>query len=312
MRLVVGLLALTLSGSLALANEATDAKAPPAQDAQPVAKPEARAKIGLRVVRILAESNQALLFDKNRGTHVLAEVGSAVGGFRVEAIDEDEVTLVGNGKELVLAAPAGREHRRSLREERALKPAATTTDAGPADPYDAPDAAGAGPADPYAEPAPRDENLIGDGPPLDSGHAVRSSALPIVDAGAPPTHAPRSAPAALDPDFEPNDAPAPAVVTPTVLSRRELTASLADFAKLTSVLRGGFTAEGARLDVVAEGSVFAKAGLRSGDIVTAIDQTQLRSLDDAADLYVRASATKAANVHVLRAGKPLVLRVLIH
>ena len=101
------------------------------------------------------------------------------------------------------------------------------------------------------------------------------------------------------------------MITPTVLSRSELNVALADFNKLAAVLRGSFTPAGARLDVVAEGSVFSKAGLRSGDIVTAVDGTPLKTIDDAAELYVRASATRAANIQLLRAGKPLTLRVLI-
>jgi type II secretory pathway component PulC len=350
MRLVVGLLALTLSGSIALADEA---KAPePQPEPAPAAVVAPRAKVGLRVVKILPESNQALLFDKNRGTHVLADVGSTIAGYTVDSIDEDEVTLVGigNGKELVLSAPSTRNWR-SLREERAEKAAPKATEA-PADPYavDAPADpyadAGDAPIDPYAEPKVRTVTaptpivageggvrVVDAGPadPYDAGPAA-----PIVDAGPAPTARPRSMPAGLDSAFVPagtatpsplantatsdaptdpygaEEAPAAPVITPTVLSRSELNVALADFGKLTNLVRGTFTAQGARLDVVGEGSIFAKAGLRSGDVVTAVDNTPLHSIDDAADLYVRASATRAANIQLLRAGKPLTLRVLIH
>ena len=95
MRLVVGFLALTLSGSIALADEANTPEPQPEPAPATVVAP--KAKTGLRVVRILPESNQALLFDKNRGTHVLAEVGSTIAGYTVDAIDEDEVTLSANG-----------------------------------------------------------------------------------------------------------------------------------------------------------------------------------------------------------------------
>ena len=346
MRLVVGLLALTLSGSLAVADEAKAVEPLPGPAIQSDAGPEApRQKAGLRVVRILAESNQALLFDKNRGTHVLADVGSVIAGYKVESIEDDEVTLSANGKELVLSAPQPRSGNRSLRQERAepapklevKAPADPYSDAiveGPADPYAAP--AADAPVDPYAESAVR--TVTAPAPIVAGEGGVRVAAVDDdVDAAAPtpsakrppnwtepgfveggelPTAAPRSTPAALDTSMDsPADpyaeAPAP-VVAPTVLSRSELNVALADFGKLTSFLRGSFTAEGARLDVVAAGSVFAKAGLRAGDIVTAVDNAPLRSLDDAADLYVRASATKAANIQVLRGGKPLALRVLIH
>ena len=45
----------------------------------------------------MPETHQALLYDKAAGTHVLVEVGKSVDGFTVEDIDEDEVTLVGDG-----------------------------------------------------------------------------------------------------------------------------------------------------------------------------------------------------------------------
>lgn len=391
MRLVVGLLALTLSGSLALADEA---KAPePQPEPAPAAVIAPKAKAGLRVVRILPESNQALLFDKNRGTHVLAEVGSTIGGYTVDAIDEDEVTLSANGKELVLGAPPARGGWRSLREERAEKAApkaeaALKAEPAIVDPYaDAIGVAGAAgsaigpyanaadgsaPEDPYAEPKIREVTapspiVAGDGgvrvvdagapsdpydataplESLDARHAPLLPTAPIVDAIPAPQAKHKADPSWMSPDApavtaavtspdaaakSPPDAqaansaempadpyaageaaaPAAPVITPTVLSRSELNVALADFGKLTNLLRGSFTAQGARLDVVGEGSVFAKAGLRSGDIVTAVDNTPLRSIDDAADLYVRASATRAANISVLRAGKPLTLRVLIH
>jgi type II secretory pathway component PulC len=358
MRLVVGLLALTLSGSFAFAD---DAKAPEPQP-EPTAAPSVapKAKVGLRVVRILPESNQALLFDKNRGTHVLAEVGSTVEGYTVDAIDDDEVTLSSSGKELVLSAPPSRGNWRSLREERAEKAAvAAKKIETPADPYaDATDANA--PVDPYADPKVREVSapspiVAGEGgvrvadasspaDPYDDASPVPSlgativagslPAAPIVAAGPAPQAKHKADPAWMSPDASSDAAtaidapdtgdapadpyaaaePAPAapVITPTVLSRSELNVALADFGKLTNLLRGSFTAQGARLDVVADGSVFAKAGLRSGDVVTAVDNTPLHSIDDAADLYVRASTTRAANISVLRAGKPLTLRVLIH
>lgn len=339
MRLVVGLLALTLTGSIALADEANAPEAQP--ELGPVASVAPRAKAQLRVVRILPESNQALLFDKNRGTHVLAEVGSTIAGYTVDTIDEDAVTLSANGKELVLAAPAARTGWRSLRQERAEKAPAKEVEApvdpyagAVADPYAETTDGGTAPVDPYAEPKVREVSAptpivageggirVADATPADPYDAIDAGpAAPIVSAGPAPMAKHKADPSWMSPapaTPEPSvaetaeAAPAAPVVTPTVLSRSELNVALADFGKLTNVLRGGFTAQGARLDVVAEGSVFANAGLRSGDVITAVDNVPLRSIDDAADLYVRASATRAANIAVLRAGKPMTLRVLIH
>ena len=336
MRLVVGLLALTLSSSIALADEV---KAPELQpEPVPVASVAPKVKAGLRVVRILPESNQALLFDKNRGTHVLAEVGSTIAGYTVESIDEDEVMLSANGRELVLSAPenATATRGRSLRTEKAPTRAAEVpvdpyaNSAAPSDPYAAVE--GDAPVDPYAEtvrevtaPAPI---VAGEGGVRVADANPRTPATPIVDVGpapqvkhkADPSWMSPTAPAAPSPTAaeepaDPYGPDAPAftpVIRPTVLSRSELNRALADFGKLTTLIRGAFTDKGVRLDVIAEGSVFAKAGLQSGDIVTAVDNVPLRSIDDAADLYVRASATRAANIQLVRGGKPLTLRVLIN
>lgn len=284
MRLVVGLLALTLSGSIARANEANAPE--PQPEPTPVASVAPKGKHGLRVVRILPESNQALLFDKNRGTHVLAEVGSTIAGYTVDAIDEDEVTLTSGGRELVLTAPsAGRGGWRSLREERAEKIPAAPKKVdladpyadGPADPY-ATD--GDAPIDPYAEPKVREVSAptpivageggvrVADASPADpydaiAADATRAPIAPIIDAGpAPiakhkadpswmsPAPTPAPAPASTDTPGDPYaavDAPAAPVITPTVLSRSELNVALADFGKLTNLLRGGFTAQGAQI-----------------------------------------------------------------
>ncbi|CAN5921996.1 hypothetical protein BH11MYX3_BH11MYX3_30690 [soil metagenome] len=357
MRLVVGLFAMFLTASVARADEA---KAPDP-------KPEStRTKVGLRVVKLLPESHQALLFDKIRGTHVLAEVGGTVDGYRVVDIDEDEVTLSAeNGREIILAAPAAEPSPRPQPARRAVArtaPAATGT--APQDPYAAAPAADA-PVDPYAEapvrtvaapspagdpyaevPAAPSTNTnppawvasadpttgeIGDPyaevtpPPPAAKKPVRTAApvtgfeppgtTPATRAPAAPVVAPATALPALPAspevvDDAPAAPPAP-VITPTVLSRSELNVALGDFNKLSGMIRGTFTPNGARLDVVAASSVFAKAGLRPGDIVTAVDNKPLRSIDDAAELYVRASATRAANIQLLRGGQPMTVRVLI-
>lgn len=343
MRLVVGLFAMFLTASVARAEEAKD----------PDLKPETpRVKVGLRVVKLLPESHQALLFDKQRGTHVLAEVGGRIDGYVVTDIDEDEVTLSGeNGKEVVLAAPEPSSRYQPRRPEaaRTVKPAKTA----PQDPY-AEAAAADAPADPYGEASVRSVPAPTVIAPGDGGVRVATAGEPSAEL-APPANAPTwvapagptaspvigvaqpakksvraaapvagfdppgppagprapSAPAVAPAEPPAADAPATPVLTPTVLSRSELNVALGDFNKLAGMIRGSFTPAGARLDIVAQGSVFAKAGLRPGDIVTAVDGKPLRSIDDAAELYVRASATRAANIQLIRAGEPMALRVLI-
>jgi C-terminal processing protease CtpA/Prc len=95
------------------------------------------------------------------------------------------------------------------------------------------------------------------------------------------------------------------------LARKEIDAALKDFGALINAVSGAFTPTGVRIDRVAGGSVFAKAGLRAGDVIVAVDGKPVRSLDDAADLYVAASASRAFAVQLQRGGKPVSLHIHI-
>ena len=55
---------------------------------------DAARKVSLRVVKMLPDTNQALLFDKSQGTHVVAESGDTIAGLLVDSVDEDTVTLI--------------------------------------------------------------------------------------------------------------------------------------------------------------------------------------------------------------------------
>ena len=358
MRLVAGLLALTLTGSLAFADHAKPS------EPQPMRADGSPAKVGLRVVRVMTESHQALLFDKYRGTHVLADVGSVIGTYVVTAIDEDEVTLTSEGRELVLTAPEP-TWRRGDRDEAspavaAKKRAGQPSPGGPGDPSapddaDAPVAPGQGGVRVTRAPSSAPMTNPYDEATLDAAN----TAAPVRVASAPdaitttemelnPYNEPELAAtdSAADPDTEPAPAPAakslkkgavddegarafadamngavivrgpdeaapPAADPATIISRKELTAALGDFAGLTASVRGAFTPAGARIDVVAPGTVFAKAGLRNGDVITSVDGQPVKSIDDAADLYIRAGSAKTANVQLLRATKPMTLRLAI-
>jgi len=165
MRFALSLASVLVLGSAAFAEEAAP---PPAAPAPAPAVAPAAKKLPLRVVRVLDDTQQALLFDKTKSTHVLVEVGKQIDGFTVTDIDEDSVTLTAEGgQQIVLAGPdpSWRGHGRKA----AAKPAAKSVEAAPQDPY-----AAAAPMDPYGE---------------DSGDGVRSAS-----AAAPsPTAAPITA-----------------------------------------------------------------------------------------------------------------------
>ncbi|HSK01687.1 MAG TPA: PDZ domain-containing protein [Kofleriaceae bacterium] len=320
-----------------------------------------RQKVPLRVVRIMPETNQALVYDRSGGgTHLLVTVGEKIGGYTVEAIDEDEVTLSESGRQIVLAAPARSWRLRSPEARRPAEPSrAPRAEApAPADPYAGATVSGASPiaapgpapADPYAQeirevrapsaaapaapaapapsaaaalvlvdpyPAPR---AAAPGPTDPYAEEIREVKAPswIAPAAASPTPAVAPAPAVTPAPAPsrvaspaPTVAPAPAPGAEPVLTRAEVDAALANFSALAVAFRASFTPEGVKVESVLDGSVFAKAGLRAGDVIASVEGRPLRSLDDVAALYARAGSLRAVTAQVVRGGKPLTLRVSI-
>lgn len=275
----------------------------------------AGSKVPLRVVRVMPDTHQALLFDKTQGTHVLVEQGKSIDGYLVEDIDEDEVTLVGDsGTEIVLAAPDYRHHHDDDKAEKIeKKPAA------PQDPY------ASSPQDPYAE----TPIAVGEGGVRTTEAPSAAAAPTAVRVAEAPTAAPTTAPATVVATPPVPAAPPPATEAPSAawtssapppivaadapiaLTRADVNASLANFSKLAGSIHGSFTADGARLDAIAPDSLFAKAGLHNGDVISAVDGQPLKSLDAAASLYARAAGVKTLTLSVIRAAKPLTLRVVI-
>jgi PDZ domain len=345
----------------AFADEAAPAAAPPPAPAP--AAPAAK-KLPLRVVRVLAETQQALLFDKTKGTHVLVEIGKEIDGFKVDDIDEDTVTLtpIEGGAQVVLAGPdpSWRRHADGHDAGRATKPAAAT----PEDPY-----ASAAPVDPYGADVPSveapvapkisattvstDPGFVATAPVTTTAPATTAPATTAPATTAPATTAPATtapattapattAPATTAPIVDTSSAsnwstlPAPAAPTitsttptsspsvatpsgdgptllplPTMLSKSDVTAALSNFGALAGSMRGSFTPAGAKIDAVGPDSLLAKAGLRTGDVITSINNQPLRSLDDAANLYARAGSMKVATIVFQREGKPMMLRLAI-
>jgi len=95
------------------------------------------------------------------------------------------------------------------------------------------------------------------------------------------------------------------------LARGEVDAALADFGRLTASFHGSFSPSGVVLDAVRDGTLFQRAGLRAGDVIASVDGVRLRSLDDAANVYARASTAKALTAQIVRGGKPMTLHVAI-
>ena len=339
MRLVSALLFVALTGSAVLADEA--------KPADP--KPEVTKKhVPLRVVKVLPETRQVLLFDKTHGNHVVAEVGQNVDGYIVDDIDDDEVTLsnADTGLQVLLAAPAAHRERaaeRSAAKKAAKapedpysegdKPAAEPKVETPVDPYAAADTTA--PVDPYA-PVVTAPSVTVSGPGVtsidagtDPGIAAFADAVSppprsvsMNDAKPTPAKAPakttakgkgKAKPTKAEPATDSGALAAAATGSPNaaVIARTDVDAALADFGKLAGSFRATFTAEGLRFDAITDGTLLAQAGLKKGDVVTAVDNQPLRSLDDAANLYARAGSVKSTTIQLVRAGKPLTLKVAI-
>lgn len=236
-----------------------------------------------RLVRVMPDTHQALLFDKKRGTHVLVDAGDAVGGFEVAEVGVDHVVLAraGDTREYVLVAGE----------------ATVTTRL--ADPYPIPDPAPA-PGSPLLDPYPAGV--------LDpyGGDGVREVQAPK---GQRASEAPPPPPAPVAKAPEPA-APADARTEITV-SRARLDAALSDFARIEREVTMNLVSAGVALQRVAKGSFFHEMGLRDGDIVRKVDGTLIRSLDDAAIVYARLAKATRFQVDVQRGGKPVTLRYTI-
>jgi hypothetical protein len=104
---------------------------------------------------------------------------------------------------------------------------------------------------------------------------------------------------------------APSTAGAIVLSRPEVDRALADFATLSAAIRASFSDAGVVVSDVGSGTIFQRAGLEPGDTITTINGAPLRSIDDAANLYARASTASVLTIQLVRAGRPVTLRVVI-
>ena len=128
------------------------------------------------------------------------------------------------------------------------------------------------------------------------------------------TTAPVAAPAQVAAaSAAPSAASAPEALPPgaIVIARADFDRALGDFAGLAAAVHASFSASGVTIESVRDGSIFQRAGLRGGDVVTTVDGVKLKSLDDAANLYARAATAKAATVQIVRSGKPVTLHLVI-
>jgi hypothetical protein len=321
MRVVAAVLLVAAAGSVALAGDA----APPTPRVE--VRP-ARPKLPLRVIRTMPETKQALVLDTEHHSYLVVDVGASVAGFAVADVDDDSVTFDAPGGIELVVTVAGAPVK--------VSPAPAVAIVAPAAPADATKSTEPTPVDPYGDPevrvveAPAAPVAVSAAAPSPTSvPATATAAVITVPAASPVTvaapvavAAPVTAavPVTVTATVSAPTVPVPATATPTtapspdapiILSRASLTAALSNFAQLAGSMRGSLTPDGVRLDYLAPDSLFAHVGLANHDLVVAVDNHPVRTLDDAATLYARAASAHNVTIQVVRVGKPLTLHVAI-
>lgn len=295
------------------------------------------------VVAVLAEANQALILDKEKGEYVLVKAGERIQGFEVVSVSEDDVILSHPsrpGREWVLprvaelVTPAGGA-------KAAGKPTGANNGAAPGgliNPYPtvsaatlpsvtAPGTSSSGLVDPYAVDslgngswttvlAPAGSRATGPEPA--STPAASPSPADALTASGPPTKPSSSVATTVTKPTTKVGASGSTVVatdkTPAVardekmaLVRAEFDAGLADFNRLGKEVSAELTSTGVLLESVAKGSFVHRLGLRSGDRIVSVADKRIRSIDDAAGAYAAIAARDNFKIVVERGGDTLTL-----
>ncbi|MBZ0238192.1 MAG: hypothetical protein K8M05_38130, partial [Deltaproteobacteria bacterium] len=100
-------LMLALGLCLAAGSARAEAEAPnvSAPQANPAPKPKKKlGRVPFRVVKLLPETRQALVYDQDRRAHVLVSEGDTLAGFSVVEVDDDHLVVAREGREVVLVA----------------------------------------------------------------------------------------------------------------------------------------------------------------------------------------------------------------
>jgi hypothetical protein len=308
-----------LLGGAAAAQEQPQPQPPPA--------PAPAMTSPLKLMAIMLDTQQVMLWNESAGEYQLARVGDEIESWRLVSVQPEARRVVvlqrGTRDELYLNplpkpnAPADPRLPRMAPvitlDNCPSAPIPGLVSDEPAGPQAQPPAAAEvqQPMDPYATPAPapppvrqrpaRPMNPYAAQVPLPAPQPL--AAPPVA---APPTpQDPYAAPPAVAP------VPAPAAAAPVeshTLTRVELNRELRDFDRLLSGITvapaagGGFT-----LTRVEPKTWVAKIGLRSGDVVRSVAGETVTSIEDAARVYARLGSLDNFLVVVERGQQKLVL-----
>ena len=293
------------------------------------------------LIEVLRGGKQVLVLDRATGEYAVMKLGDSIQGFRIAAIEDDQMILVGPGKpERHFVIP--------LLDRTPVPPPKAplaTGDTELADPYatsKAPPAtsaapttgapAGEGVMDPYGPAeipvvvAPEKSRAAAPDAIAGASAAASPSAPTSTPPAAPaPTPAPATAPAAALP---PVPAAAPTTAGPAAphsataapsdpkagaarsekrrLSRKELDRALSDSAALTREIKiERATGGGILVADLAKGSFAARAGIEKGDVVRRVAGHAIDTVDDAASAYAALLEAKQVVVELERRGARL-------
>ena len=290
---------------------ALPARAAPQSEQAPPRAPRAT------LVEVLRGGKQVLVLDRTTGDYAVMKVGDAIQGFRIAAIEDDQIVLIGGGKpeRLFIIPLLDRSPLPPMKEPAApslAAPAPAPASASAPPPAAAAPTAPVAPAAPApapAAPAPADEDVMDPYGPDE------------IPADPPPTSAPPAAPAPTPAPTVTAPAPAPTAAPPAAaaaapaakprtekrkLSRKELNRALADFAALTRDIKIELaTGGGILVTELAKGSFPARNGIEKGDVVRRVAGHAIDTVDDAASAYAAVMKAKQVVVEIERRGARL-------
>ena len=265
------------------------------------------------LVEVLRGGKQVLLLDRTTGDYAVMKAGDSIQGFRIAAIEDDQIVLIGGGKpERLFVIPLlDRSPLPPMKDAAAPAPAAPAP-AAPAPAPAAPAPAAAAPAAPapVTPLAPVEEGVMDPYGPAEMPAEPPPTSAPT-DVPAPTPAAPTATPA---PSVTADAPAAAAAAAPAAkprsekrkLSRKELDRALADFAALTRDIKiERATGGGIQVTALAKGSFPARAGIEKGDVVRRVAGHGIDTVDDAASAYAAVMKAKQVVVEIERRGARL-------
>ena len=225
-----------------------------------------------RLVGVILDTGQALLWDEPAGKYALREIGEEFQGQRIIGMEKDRIQLEHATMELAHPPVVSKRAAKKM-------PAMIVTTSG--------------------------EKMNGEikMPPPAPVAPAAAAEMPATPPVPPPAASSASATASASAKKE--------VITQDI-TRSSIEVGLADFAQLSEEVsvqkvEGG----GWRLVRVKDGCVLRKLGLRDGDVVRRVSDLPINTFDDAASVYARIRTWDHLTLAVEREGRPVTIVVRI-